>query len=600
MSTLGFALNIATKGMLTSQTALGTISHNLANTNTEGYVRQRVIQASDTAVGYGAGSSISEILRVIDEQLVERVTLQQSSLGYANARYEYLRELEAVFGSPTADTSLDKTLNDMFAQLNVLSNNSDSSSQKLNVVQTANFMADTIGDLANDIVAVQQVIDNEIDARIVNINSAIERVHDLNNEIAQLAIVARNGQNSNDLQDERRRQIDYIATELSISVSFDGDGRARITTDSGRRAVDNTYTQLERIPGPGFADIGPRPVNSDGNPGATVFPLLPDRLSGGGIKALVELRDTDLPALDAQIDNFASVLITQFNNLHGAGTGVPPQNSFTTGYGDRISAVGADLTLATELGLTPGSTFELSVIDSATGATISTTLAAGGGAGPIALPGAGPISIVDIANLINANPDIGALVTASATVDADGNPALNVTANNANHALVFKNDTGNFLGEIGMNNFFSGNDASDISVRSDILANPSLLATARMRESDGGLSFNDNRNVIDLAQMSDFEYAFAASGTLGAQNDSITGYFVTITSTFAVGLQDANSRADFGQTILDDMKNRFNSTSGVNMDEELSFLLIYQNAFQASARVISVVDQLLEEVVNII
>jgi flagellar hook-associated protein 1 FlgK len=594
------ALNIATKALLTSQTAMGTIAHNVSNTNTEGYSRQRVITEAESTQGFGSGVRIADIQRVVSERLVSRISDQIGITGFNSIRYEYMKDMEVVFGLPTSDTSLDKILNNLFDEMNVLSGAPDSSSQQLNVVQNMLFVTDTLNTMSTDIQSVQSRLDTEIDNEIVAINSAIIKIFDLNNEITALQLSGLNGGNPNDLLDARQKQVEIIAEKLSINTNIDKDGRMRVLTESGRRLVDTSYTQIERIPGVPYADIGVRSIQSDGTPGPSVFPILLDSISYGSIKGMVDIRDNFLPGLDAQIDELATVMIREFNLLHGQGSGIPPQATYLTGNGANITAAGADLFLATELNLTPGTSFDISVVDQTNGQPIATTLPAGGGVLSIDIPAVGPFSLIDLAALINGNPDVGALVTATVTVDALGQPALQIDANNAGEAIVMANNTGNPLGELGLNNLLTGTDATDISVRADIQATPSLLATAKMRTSDGGLSFNDNQNIVDLAQMADTEFSFAAAGGLGNQTDSITGYFITLLSNFAVSLADTNDRTEFSETILDDLKERLSAQAGVNQDEELSNLLVFQNSFQASARIISIMDEMLETIVNMV
>ncbi len=592
------ALQIGTKGLLTSQTAMGTISHNIANTNTEGYTRQRVISQSDSSLGFGAGVSIASIQRVANNRLTDRISEQLGVTGYNTAQYNYTKDMEVIFGLPDSDTSMDKVLNKLFNEMNVLSGSPDSSSQQLNVIQSTLFVTDTLNTMSVDIQNLQSRIDSDIDNEIVTVNSAIVKINDLNNQITEITLTGQNGGNPNDLIDARQRQVSIIAERLSINTTVDNDGRMRIVTDSGRRLVDTSYTQLSRITASPYADIGVQSVNADGSLSNNTFPILVDKMGSGSIKAMVDIRDNFLPDLNAQIDETAKTIIKEVNLIHSKGTGIPPQSSFLSGSGVNITSGGSDLFV--DLGLTGGTSFDISVVDTTNGQPISTTLAAGGGTTSIAIPAAGPFSLNDLAALINGNADIGGAVTATVTVDADGNPAIQIAANTAGQGIVMANVTGNPLGEIGMNNLLTGVDATDISVRKDIQTNPSLLATARMRTSDGGVSFNDNQNIIELAQMADSEFSFAAAGGLGIQSDSISGYFITVVSNYSVNLADTNDRSDFSDSILNDLKTRLSAESGVNQDEELANILVYQNSFQASARIISIMDEMLQTIINMV
>tara|TARA_R110000868_G_scaffold218576_2_gene469163 strand:- start:88074 stop:89879 length:1806 start_codon:yes stop_codon:yes gene_type:complete len=599
-STLNTTLGIALNSMQATQTTISTISHNISNVHTEGFTRQQVMTSNVAIEGFGSGVIISDIRQITDRFLSERITTQISAVGYDASKSTFMDNLEVMFGTPGASTSLEKTIGSFFNQMSNLANAPDSTSLQLNTVKNAEFVAQSLNNLSNEITSAQTRADELINEDIISVNESIRKIHQLNNEIIALGVGTNGGENANDLVDERSRQINSIAKHLNINVIYDELNRANVSTETGRRLIDTSYVKLERSPAIApsiFQDISTRPVNPDGSPGSVSFPILTDRMTDGGIKGLVDIRDTEMVNLLAEVNNLASTMIDGFNRIHSQGTSIPPQNTLTSGNGNELSGAGADIT--TELAINVGDSFDISIVDSATGAPVVTTLAAGGGAGSLSIL-ASPTTLSDIAAAINANPDIGADVTASTIIDADGNEQLQITANNAAYGVVMKNNVGNVLGELGMNNFFTGTDASDIAVRDDIVTDPARIATARMRDSDGGVSSLDNRNIIELAQLNEKPMTFTAAGNLANQSKSFTEYYINISSNLAIRLQDTGKTQEFNEAILTDMETRMSSTSGVNIDEELSNLLIFQRSYQASARIITLVDELLETLVNIV
>ena len=598
--TLNSTLNIALSALQTTQTTLSTVSHNISNVNTEGYVRQQVINGNVALGGFGGGVNITEIRQVVDRFLEGRITGQTSVVGYAQTQSDFFDNIEVIFGTPGSDASTEKVIGKFFNDLANLANAPDSTSLQLNAVKNGEFVVQSITGIATEIQAAQQRADDQINESIDEVNEAIKKIFDLNNEIVTLGMSSNGGANANDLLDERQRQVNTVAKHLNVNVLVDGLNRLSLTTETGRKLVDSSYVQLERIaptPPSTFQDVGLRPIGNDGTPSTTVFPIVSSRLTSGGIKGLMDIRDVEMENILAEVNNLASTMIDSFNRIHSQGTGIPPLNQLTTGNGNELSGFGADVT--TELNINVGDSFDISIVDIATGSPISTTLAAGGGAGPIAITAA-PTTLTDIANAINANADIGADITAAVIIDADGFEQLQVTANNASYGVVMRNNVGNVTGELGINNFFTGNDATDMAVRADISADPARIATARMRETDGGVSFQDNRNMIELAQLSESPVSFGAAGGLAAQSKSMSEYFINISSNLAIRLDDSTSELEFQDVILSDMESRFLNTSGVNLDEELSNLLVYQRSYQASARIVSVVDELLQTLVNIV
>ncbi len=600
MPSLSSTLGLAVRSMQVSQTGLSTISHNISNVNTPGYARQEVIQGATAVAGFGSGVDISSIRRTVDSVLQNNLVDQTSDLAYNKTLYADLKNAEVLFSQPGNSNGIESLMNNFFDELSNLANYPDSSSQRIGVVTAGQFIVDSVNQIQQGLESLQLQIDQRIKDELTSVNDALQNISDLNQQIVAVSSNTINGANANDLIDERERTIEFIAEYIPINVTYSEEGRARLTAENGRTLVDYSAAQLEEVPfdpAQAFSDLGIRPTLSSGIPSNQVFPMELDtnRITSGRFKALADLRDSEIPDLMAEMDEFARVVISEFNAIHSQGTGVPPVDTFTSGNGDLLSSAGADL--VTELGLQAGSTFNVSVVD-ADGNMISTTLAAGGGAGGINL-GAGPITYANIAAAINGNADVGGTVNASVTVDADGNPQLQVQETSGNF-LVLADETGNMLSAVGMNNFFTGRDASTMAIRADIVATPELVASARMRESDGGLSLYDNRNAIALSELATTDVAFGAAGDIGATSTTLTGYYNDINGTLAVELDNANDRQEFVQKVYDDISERIANTSGVNMDEELANMMLFQNAFQASARVITTIDELYDTLLQIV
>lgn len=589
MTGLSSALNISVSSLMFNQTATSTISHNLANVNNPDFARQIVRGESQNIGGFGSGVSIGAISRRVDEQLQAELTGQKAVRSYAENYKRFNENIEIIFGTPNSTTDISATLTNAFTQLNNVANLPESSAQRLNAVNQLQFMSEQLNGMYTDLIDLQRDIDNEIDNQISIANNAIKRIEELNIQIAITRNVSLGGQNTNDLEDERMAQINILAESVKVNVIYDDDNRAIVNTESGQQLVTNGgYTQLERTvaPGPGlYAGIGIRSINSGGTPASFVLPLDTTNMTGGSMKALIDVRDTDTVAILDQIDEFSSVVIQEFNAVHSRGVGVPPPSSLTS---QALTTPGVDL--FAEIGLVPGSTFDISQVDQATGNVLNTTT--------VTLPAAPPLSGAGLAATINAAlTGAGFPATFNATWAAG---SLTVQDTTGNSGVVMGNDSDDFLGRIVMNPLFEGTDASTIQVRPDIVAEPGLLATARMRVADGGLSLNNNANAIELAKISTTNYNFAAAGGITPQTDSLSGYFSTVKANLAVNLQDNSRRLEFAQSLETDIATRNASVSGVNTDEELANLIVFQNAFQASSRVITTVDEMFDVLLNII
>lgn len=589
MTGLSGALNTSVGALLFNQTAMSTISHNLANVNNENFSRQELQPSAQFINGFGTGVSLDGIIRRVDEQLQEELTGQVSNRSFAQTAKRFMENVEIIFGKPNQGNNINDVLSNVFRQFNNLSGLPESSSQRLNAVNQLQFMSEQLNSTSSQLLNLQQTLDGEVDNRLTTINRAIERIHELNIEIAVTRNSTLGGQNTNDLEDARQEQISFLAERINVDVIFDKDNRAIVNSANGSQLVTSGgFSQLERtpaVPPSIFAGIGVRNINANGTPANFVLPFDTDSLTGGSLKGIIDVRDTQVPQMIDQIDEFARVTINALNREHSRGIGVPPPSSLTSA---QLTTPGIDL--FAEIGLVPGSSFDISQVDQGTGAPINTAT--------VTLPAGPPLSTTDLVTTINAALG-GAGFPPSFNASFAGG-RLTVQDTTGTTGVVMGNDSDDFLGRIVMNPLMDGTDAATIGVRQDIQDEPGLLATARMRASDSGLSFNNNANAIELAKLGSENQSFNAAGGITAQVDTLEGYFSTILSNLSVNLQDNTRRLDFAEALEDDLAERNASVSGVNSDEELSNLIIFQNAFQASSRVITTIDEMFDTLLNII
>ncbi len=592
---LSSALRIANSGLNASQAGLQTISHNITNVNTAGYSRQVAQFGAQSSDGVGQGVKLNAIQRTTDRFLADRLTNQVGDNAFNQETLKQLRDIESALGNPTDDLVIDKQLTQLFDRFSGVMNSPESAAQRRNAVQQANLFADSINSLSQQLTRTQQRLDETITDNLDTINSILSNIHQLNIEISSASASG----SPNDLLDTRQQQIERLSTFFGVKVTPAGNGAARVALETGRVLVDDSsFVSLERQAGPGsFDDIVIRRFLSDGvtlSPNA--FPIGLDDMSQGSIKAMSDVRDTTITNILSELDEFTNSFAGEINRLHSQGVGVPPPRTLTSGNTAGLASTAVDVLADPNLSALAGSTFHASVVD-ANGNVTNTTLNNGG---PIAIPAAGPYSLADLATDINNNADVGVTalgagngITATATTDGNGNPILEIQATNSTQRIVLANANGDMLGLLGMNNLFTGTGASNMAVRNDILNDPTRLATARMN-AQGGVSALDSSNILELAQLSENEINFNAAGTLPATTNTPNGYISQFMANIGVQVQDASDRADFSETMLQELQSQEAELKGVNLDEELGEMLIFQQSFQASARMVRTVDELLQ------
>ncbi len=611
MTSLTSALRIATSGMQTSQIGLGTISHNIVNANTAGYSRQVVNTASTSIAGSGSGVTVASVTRTSNAYYFQSILKQQSEMSYASTSSTYLQNIESTY-SNNGSNDLGDTINSFFDSVQQLSNEPGNASLKSSVIQQADNLAGSLNSISANLSNMQAQADKDINDQLTSVNQTIKQIYELNVEIARQS-QGNSAVNVSDLQDKRDTLIQSLSEDFKLQVTVDSStGGYRIATESGRRIVDETgYVQFERTPGDPNG-IGFRTTQAGGSLSDNLTELDTSNLSTGRIKALIDLRDTTIPNQMAQLDNFAMTFADAVNQISSTGTSVPAQTSLTFTNVDSLATATSDLFGGFGSANVANTSFNISLVD-ANGNVIDTTAGdstvspAVAGA-PITLPGSGPYTLTDLMNAINNDPNVGntALggtdgVVASITTDGAGVPTgLTVASANGTYRVVISNASGNLLGTLGMNNLFTGTSAADIAVRSDIAANPAKLPVATMSTTDGSLSSLNNDVLIKLGGMMDTNLSFSAAGGLSAQNATSAGYVNSMLSTLSVNISSAKNRESFATTMLDQVTQQQSSVSGVNLNEELGLMLVYQQSFQASARIISTVDNMLQELMQTI
>ncbi|MDH3739487.1 MAG: hypothetical protein OER92_09850, partial [Alphaproteobacteria bacterium] len=221
--------------------------------------------------------------------------------------------------------------------------------------------------------------------------------------------------------------------------------------------------------------------------------------------------------------------------------------------------------------------------------------------GPTVVPYAAGDTLTTIAASINA-----ALVAEniSATVLSE-NGNFRLTLNDSDGDNFFITDSGSLTGNLNLRNGQIGS-AGLIALRSDILADPNILTTAQL--SDAGtltvgefvLSSGDTTGANALAAVFTDGQVFAAAGGLPTATSSLGEYAASIVSLNSSQAANIEAQFEIQEGYKEAVKSRSSAISDVNIDEEMSTLLVLQNAYQAAARVTQTVSQMMDVLVNII
>lgn len=215
-----FEFNVATSALYTARGNIQISGHNVANAGTDGYSRQYGIQTATTPLSgygsgmYGTGSQIISINQYRSFFLDVKYWNHTSTLGENTAKSEQLTLLETTLNE-MGDTGLKTSLNDFFDTLQDLSSNVGDSTYRNNVLTSADSILSLVNSMGTKIVEQQSDINQEIKTMTETINSYGNQIASLNEQIRLYEL---QGDNANDLRDQRANIVDELSKLVNVSV----------------------------------------------------------------------------------------------------------------------------------------------------------------------------------------------------------------------------------------------------------------------------------------------------------------------------------------------------------------------------------------------
>ena len=597
------AMRSAISSMQSMQTALAVTSNNIANANTEGFTKKTANISSQSVEGVGSGTKVDSVTRTVNAFLMRDMRNQMSALGATDINDQYYGNMQNLFGTPDSSSSLSMLLTTLGNNLQALSLEPNSPAAQQKVVLSAQAITSNLNDSATKIQDLRNQANQGIADDVDTVNLALDNIADLNIQISKAVA---NKQATGELEDQRDLEVNKVADLMGVSYFTRDSGELVLFTSSGQTLVDRgVASHLSYTPASSMnASIS--------YAGGTISPItvsgqdITGDIQTGRMKSLIDMRDTVLPNLQLQFDAVAQALKDQMNAIHNQGTAFPPPTTLT---GTR--AVTPSTTQVNFTG-----SVRIAVLDS-TGKSVGTPLDLN--FADLATDVGGTPTLAQIRDAINgvysgAAQPIAGLAAATASIDASGH--LVVTANSASNGVAINEmDSAEAVTGFGFSHYFGLNDlfvgstsgglASNIAVRSDIVSTPALLARGTLASgtvASGAVALGsgDNTNINALADQMTASVAFSATGGLPALNTTLDGYAANILSTNAQAASNASDRAKFLTATFNDVKSKVSADSGVNTDEELSNLMLYQNSYAASARLITTISDTLQELLSIV
>lgn len=626
MAGLFDTFGIAKRGLFAQQKALDVTSHNIANANTEGYSRQRVTLQTTTpystpsfnsAAGpgqFGTGVEVTSVDRVRDSFLDYQTRVETGVQGRYSGRDKFLSQIENILNEPS-DTGISSLIGKFFDDWQQLSKQAETSNSRSVVVQQSLALTDELNHTSSELQKLKENTQSNIKDDVFDINGTLSQISNLNKEIVQVKVA---GQDPNDLLDKRDLLLDQLSSKFGITIDKkDYDG---IDVTTSNEPVDTASPSGGAAP----LDASGKPLNimQTINPDNSVqFAYISDVASDG--KSLTYYVKGDMssdsnkrtisfttPLTSDQIKKFDECRVLYTDAQGNVLTADPSTN--------KLKAVGKWDVTKTNL-----------TIDAADATAVPPTAA--GTADNIKLfqPPSGELKgYMSVQQDVDTYQDqlnklakafafaVNAVETQSATWNPDGSYSATNGGASATNVLNFfvNSDTAGTEDEI---------TAANITVNSKLVDDPMKLIagwsadTSVCGESDGSRALaiaqlRDKLMGIQNIKDSDNRSTFLASVFKGDANlgngmytvvnntDGMTldNYFKDTVDKLGIQEQEAKRMVTNQNTLLAGITQAKDSVSGVSLDEEMANLVQFQHAYQANAKIISTVDQLLDVVVN--
>jgi flagellar hook-associated protein 1 FlgK len=305
------ALNAAQAGLVTTE-------HNIANASTPGYNRQQIVQTANiplaTGSGFlGQGVNVSTVKRLYSDFINTQLLQQQSQSSQLNTYYNQIQQINNVIADPVA--GLSPAIQNFFGAVNGVANAPSSAAARQTMLSDAQALTGTFQSLNQLMVNLNAGVNSQISGSISNINSYASQIATLNQNIA-LASASSNGQQPNDLLDQRDQLVSQLNQEVKATVIKQSDGSYNVYIGNGQSlVVGNQSFTLQTVPS--LTDSSKTDIAySSSN---TLVRMPANAFQGGNLGGLLAFRDNTLTQSQNALGRIATGIATTFNTQHELG-----------------------------------------------------------------------------------------------------------------------------------------------------------------------------------------------------------------------------------------------------------------------------------------
>ncbi|MDG6777603.1 flagellar hook-associated protein FlgK [Thiomicrorhabdus sp. zzn3] len=595
------------------KTALDVTSHNVANVGTEGYSRQRAEIAANTpsvaGQGFlGSGSRVDTVTRIQADYIQKQLNSSNSLVERYDQQLQLSQQVEGIVASN--DEGVQEFMQRFFDSLQEVADNPTSTSTRQMVLDEANNMESQIRNMTAVLGEVHEQVNDQINTLAVEVNDRLNTIQRINEEVSRALTVGT--QPPNDLLDQRDQAILELSGYIDVQVFQQNDGRIDIHTANGRLPLlsDGTVTYLETDFSP-YRDENRVEVYMSIGGQRTV---ISDYLTGGQMGGVLDFRNNMLDQAQNDLGLTLNGFVASMNWQHYQGYDI---------NGDAGAELFQPLTsnVIKNINNDPAS-------GSGSGLTVTFNPlqpAAGFNGEPPYTPATQPTTYGDKEEYLNnAFTAIGEMQpreyemvfnagTNSFDVYEKGESTL--LGSFANDPLTpaiidgleFKADGG----------VYADNDRFLVKPHQDILdqfesviADSDLLATRGQSpvdsDNDGSLAdeipapgaYGDNVNVANMASLQSKKLLLADNN--GIASETLLGGYSTMSSKVGMYVRGSEIQLTAQTNVYNQIMNQRESLSGVSLDEEAANLMRFQQAYEASAQIISTSQSIFQTLLGVV
>jgi len=508
-------------------------------------------------------------------------------MGYWEFKSDILQKVEVVLNEPS-DSGLRATMDLFWSAWEDLSRKPESSAVRTTVIETGQAIVDTFSHMDRQFKELRDDIDESINVNIRALNSKAKQIRDLNYQIVKGEA---GGPKANDLRDKRDVLLDEMAKIVDIEVVEDKWGA--LTVSIGGRAivsgnVVNEIVGRENTLNDGLTDI----VWGDGSK---------VNIRSGELKGMVEARDEIVVDFMDKLDNMAQSFAEKINEKHSEGFHIVES---------------ADMPLLKNYqGYSHGQKLDFTNPITIDGSNNTLTFNIDGGpATSLTLTNGNYNSTAELVEEINQQLETGNIAVTAYDVDGAVRLVSNTVAdetagdtssitidytapNNAANALGFFNSGAEpeFKGKVA--SFFMRTDKTSDFSAGNLALNTDVIETVNLIAAATNAPYNSIEDIIG-----DGSNALNISG-LKYDHTMIEGttfddYYRSETAKLGVAAREANRMVENQGLMVAQLETKRQMVMGVSLDEEMANMIKFQHAYNSAARYITVVDEMLNTLVN--